>query len=101
MIAQGHVNNLLDPSQIADLEALTRIAVNQAKHEFTNARGPESLFNYEDALYAYFLGRHFGAAILQAANSMPRLQAAVANATKAGHYFRGAPISTGAEAPHR
>lgn len=100
LIAQGHVNNLLDPSQIADLEALTRIAVNQAKHEFANDRGPESLFNYEDALYAYFLARHFGAAILQASNSMPRLQTAVANATKTGHHFRGAPLSTGAEAPH-
>ena len=100
LIAQGHVNNLLDPPQIADLEALTRIAVNQAKHEFTNTRGPESLFNYEDALYAYFLARHFGAAILHTANSMPRLQTAVANATKTGRYFRGAPLSTGAEAPN-
>ena len=100
LIAHGHVNNLLDPSQIADLEALTRIAVNQAKHEFTNTRGPESLFNYEDALYAYFLARHFGAAVLHAANSMPRLQTAVANATKTGRYFRGAPLSTGAGTPH-
>ena len=99
LIAHGHVNNLLDPSQIAGLEAFTRIAVNPAKHEFTNARGPESLFNYEDALYAYFLARHFGAAILQAANSMPRLQAAVDNATKAGPYFWGAPLSIDAEAP--
>lgn len=99
LIARGHVNGLLDPSMIVDLRELTRIAVNQAKHEFTNDRGPESLFSYEDALYAYFLARRFGAAVLQAANSIPRLQTAVVHATKNGHYFRGAPLSIDAEPP--
>lgn len=99
LIARGHLNGLLDSAMIADLKEITDIAVNPAKHEFTNERGPDSLFSYEDALYAYFLARRFGATILQAAGSMPGLQSAVVDATKDGLYFRGAALSPGAEPP--
>lgn len=91
LIKKGYLNGLLDSTKIPDLTDL-KDAVNRAKHDYVNERGPGSLFSYEDALYAYFLARRFGAEILQAAGHMPRLEAAVDNAIEKGLYFRGASL---------
>ena len=92
LIARGHLADLLNPAEIPDLREFTNIAVNPAKHEFTNERGPESLFSYEDAVYAYYLARRFGAEILQNAGSMSLLRAAVETAIKNRRYFWGAAL---------
>ncbi|MDE0269032.1 MAG: hypothetical protein OXI96_08370 [Acidimicrobiaceae bacterium] len=100
MIARGFLKDLLNPSETACLQQIARIAVNPAKHDFINDHGPESLFSYEDAVYAYFLSRRFGAIILEAAGSMPRIDAAVQSAIRNGSYFWGVSLSPGVEPPH-
>ena len=94
-----HVTGLLDPPLCEDLRDFTDTAVNRAKHEYVNEHGTGSVFGYEDALFAYFLARSFGAAILNGAGVLADLDAAVATATQHGPYFHGAAISTGVVPP--
>ena len=92
-----YLEGLLDPTELSDLREFTNIAVNPAKHDFVNERGPESLFNYEDAVYAYYLARRLGAEILQNAGSMSLFCTAVETAIENRIYFWGAMLSLGEE----
>ena len=99
LIAKGIINDLVDADRTQGMRDFANIAVNPAKHDFVNDHGPGSLFSYEDALYAYFLARRFGASILVAAGCIPRIEEAVKQALAQGIYHRGAALSTGAEPP--
>ena len=48
----------------------TKIGVNPAKHDYANERGPVPLFLFDDALYAYYLSRRFGATALEAVGKL-------------------------------
>ncbi len=64
--------DLLDPHDIPDMASFTRQAINPAKHDFSNGQHQGPVFLYEDAVYAYFLARHFGYIAL-AGQRQPRL----------------------------
>ena len=69
----------------------TESAVNPAKHDY-RGQGPEPLFLFADAVYSYFLARHFGALVLGAVNKIEPLIRAVTKATQDQNFFRGDPL---------
>ena len=42
-----------------------RLVGNPSKHDYTNDRSRGSVFIYQDAVFAYFLARRFGAQALE------------------------------------
>ena len=62
---------------------------NPSKHEYTNDRSRGPVFIYADAVFAYFLARHFGADALAASGEIERLVSVVEDATRQDRYFRG------------
>ena len=70
----------------------TNIGVNPAKHDYANERGPIPLFVFEDALYAYYLARRFGATALEAADKLHLAVDAADKAAEKQAYFRGDPL---------
>lgn len=70
----------------------TDIGVNPAKHEYANERGPIPLFVFDDALYAYYLARRFGATALEAAGKLDLAVDAACRAAAKQAYFRGDPL---------
>ena len=70
----------------------TNIGVNPAKHEYANERGPVPLFLFDDALYAYYLARRFGATALEAVGKLHLAVDAAEQAAEKQTYFRGAPL---------
>lgn len=66
-------------------------AVNPAKHDY-HGQGPEPLFLFADAVYSYFLARHFGAQVLGAANKIEPLIRGITKATQDQIFFRGDPL---------
>lgn len=83
------VRQILGDTMTDSMVSFARLAVNPAKHDYRNDRGPIPLFLFEDAVYAHFLARRFGAEALRAASKIDPLLAAIENATTQGHYFRG------------
>lgn len=71
---------------------LTEIGVNPAKHDYANDRGPVPLFVFDDALYAHFLARRFGATALEAVGKIHLAAKAAEQAAEKRAYFRGAPL---------
>ncbi len=71
----------------------TKIGVNPAKHDYANERGPVPLFLFDDALYAYYLSRRFGATALEAVGKLHLSVDAAKQATEQRTYFRGAPLT--------
>ena len=71
--------------------SFTKSAVNPAKHDY-HGQGPEPLFLFADAVYSYFLARHFGALLLGAANKLEPLISAITRATEDQSFFRGDPL---------
>ena len=69
----------------------TSIGVNPAKHDYANDRGPAPLFLFDDALYAYYLARRFGATALSAVGELQPVVDAVVQASEKRAHFRGAP----------
>ena len=67
--------------------------MNPAKHDYTNERGPVPLFLFDDALYAYYLSRRFGATALEAVGKLHLAVDAAKQATEQQTYFRGAPLT--------
>ena len=84
------VKDLLDEEDLADMAEFTRLALNPAKHDFVNDQHQGPVFIYEDAVYAYFLARHFGSVALQASGSLDSLIAAVNDSARHDRYFWGA-----------
>jgi len=70
----------------------TDVGVNPAKHDYANERGPVPLFVFDDALYAYFLARRFGAAALEAVGQLHIAVHAAEQAAQKQAYFRGDPL---------
>ena len=68
-------------------------AANPAKHDFTNTDGPIPLFSFADAVYAHYLARRFGAAVLDACGQLDPLIAAVDQAAERDSIFFGGPLS--------
>ena len=66
--------------------------MNPAKHDYANERGPVPLFVFDDALYAYFLARRFGAAALEAVGQLNLAVNAAEQAAQKQAYFRGDPL---------
>ncbi len=87
------VRQMLGDTMTDAMVSFTRVAVNQAKHNYDNDRGPVPLFLFDDAVYAHYLARRFGAVALEAASMIDPLVAAIERATSQGHYFRGAPLT--------
>lgn len=84
------VKDLLDEDDIVDMAAFTRLALNPAKHDFVNDQHQGPVFISEDAVYAYFLARHFGSVALEASGSLDSLIAAVTDSARHDRYFWGA-----------
>lgn len=70
----------------------TNIGVNPAKHDYANDRGPVPLFVFDDALYAHFLARRFGATALEAVGKVHLAVDAAEKAAEKQAYFRGDPL---------
>lgn len=90
LLGTRFVTDLLDADDIADMKAFTRLALNPAKHNFTNDQHQGPVFIYEDAVYAYFLARHLGSVALQPSGSLDSLIAAVSDSARHDRYFWGA-----------
>ena len=90
LLGSRFAKDLLDQDDIADMASFTRLAINPAKHDFTNDQHQGPVFIYEDAVYAYFLARHFGSIALQASGSLNTLIAAVTDSARHDRYFWGA-----------
>ena len=71
----------------------TDIGVNPAKHDYANDRGPVPLFVFDDALYAHFLARRFGATALEAVGKVHLAVDAAEQAAEKQAYFRGDPLT--------
>ena len=59
-----------------------RLVGDSSKHDYTNDRHHGSVFIYEDAVFAYFLARRFGAQALEASGDLDDLIAATEDATR-------------------
>ena len=70
----------------------TNIGVNPAKHDYANDRGPVPLFLFDDALYAYYLSRRFGATALTAVGKLQPVVDAAEQAAEKQTHFHGAPL---------
>ena len=92
LLRGGFAKDLLADTDIADMVTFTQLALNPAKHDFVNDQGRGPVFNYDDAIYAYYLARHFGSTALQASNSLDPLIAAVTDSTRHDRYFWGASL---------
>ena len=90
LLGSRQVKSLLDQDDITDMTTFTRLALNPAKHDFTNDQHRGPVFIYEDAVYAYFLARHFGSIALEASGSLHTLIAAVTDSARHDRYFWGA-----------
>ena len=90
LLGSRFVKDLLNEDHIADMATFTRLALNPAKHDFTNDQHRGPVFIYEDAVYAYFLARYFGSVALQASGSLNTLIAAVTDSARHDRYFWGA-----------
>lgn len=82
----------LDASALGAMTEFTQVGVNPAKHEYANERGPIPLFHFDDALYAHFLARRFGASALEAVGKLQRAVDAAEQAVEQQVYFRGAAL---------
>ena len=82
----------LDAAALGPMIDFTNAGVNPAKHDYTNDRGPVPLFLFDDALYAYYLSRRFGAAALEAVGKLHLAVDAAERAAEKQTYFRGAPL---------
>ena len=82
----------LGASALGPMIEFTQIGVNPAKHDYANERGPIPLFLFDDALYAYFLARRFGANALEAVGKLHLAVNAAEQAAEKQTYFRGAPL---------
>ena len=65
LVKVNKAKKLLGKVLAEDISRFTALAINPAKHEYTNKSGGGPVFNFTDALYAHFLARHFGAVILE------------------------------------
>ena len=97
LLQTAPVKDALGADLVADMTSFTRLAVNPAKHEYTGNSGQGPVFCYDDAVYAYFLARHFGHIALQASGDLESLTDAVADSTRHDRYFWGAAHSVGVE----
>lgn len=86
-------SQMLGDSMTDAMVSFTDTAVNPAKHDYQNDQGPIPLFLFDDAVYAHYLARHFGAAALGTASLIEPLLAAVENATSQGHFFHGSHLT--------
>ena len=95
LLGSRFVKDLLDQDDIADMVTFTHLALNPAKHDFVNDEHQGPVFIYEDAVYAYFLARHFGSIALQASGGLDSLIEAVSDSARHDRYFLGAvPLSS-------
>ena len=97
LLQTAPVKNALGSQIAADMGLFTQIAVNPAKHDYTDNSRQGPVFCYDDAVYAYFLARHFGCAALQSSGDLNNLVDAVEDSTRQDRYFWGAALSTGVE----
>ena len=93
--ANAPVKNALGSQIAADMVLFTQIAVNPAKHDYTDNSGQGPVFCYDDAVYAYFLARRFGCAALQSSGELTNLVEAVADSTRQDRYFWELPCQPG------
>ncbi len=81
----------LGEDMVMNMLEFTKLAVNPAKHDYiNNNKGP--VFNFEDALYAHFLARHFGAVALEKVHKIDPLIEAIQPINGRVHRFRGAAL---------
>lgn len=93
LIKKRVVKQGLPDEIINGIGQLTHLAVNPAKHEYTNKGNTGSVFSFGDAVYAYFLARWFGAAVLDASKRIGDVSEAVENAAARRDFFRGTPLT--------
>ena len=92
IIRTSAAKKLMPSDLLAGVDEFVQLVGNPSKHDFSNDRSRGSVFIYEDAVLAYFLARHFGAAALEAGGQLDDLVAAVEDATRHDRYFRGAQL---------
>ena len=81
----------LGEDMVINMLKFTKLAVNPAKHDYiNNNKGP--VFNFEDALYAHFLARYFGAVALEKVHKIDPLIEAIQPIDGRVHLFRGAAL---------
>lgn len=97
LLETSAAKRLIDEEAISGMTEFVRLVGNPSKHEYTNDRSRGPVFIYEDAVFAYFLARRFGAIALMASGQLDGLVASVENATGQDHFFRGGqlPVDTG------
>ena len=99
LLQRAAVKSALGEQLADDMTSFTQLAVNPAKHDYTNDSDQGPVFCYADTVYAYFLARRFGSAALQASSDLDRLRAAVEDSTRQDRYFWGGQLSTGVVQP--
>ena len=98
LIQRKPIRQLFDQDQWNCLFDVVRTVVNESKHGYQNPTGPTPVFSFADALYTYFLARHFGTKMTRAAKHFEPLNQSVQDAIDAELFFRGAPMSVGHDA---
>ena len=93
LIKTKKAQKVLGKDLAEDMTKLTNLAVNPAKHEYTNRDGLDPVFQFPDALYAHFLARHFGAIILRKANILGYIESLEPMAGQMVQCFPGAALS--------
>ena len=73
LMLNKRVRKKMDIKLINDISKLTNLAINPAKHEHISD-DLTPLFQFEDALYAHFLARHFGAIILEKTTALKQIE---------------------------
>ena len=93
LLRTREATSLLDGDLRDAMVSFTKQGANAAKHDYSNADGPIPLFAFADAVYAHYLARRFGAAVLDACGQLDPMINAVANAAERRSYFRGAALA--------
>ena len=93
LLRTREATSLLDGDLRDAMISFTDQGANVAKHDFSNADGPIPLFAFADAVYAHYLARRFGAAVLDACGQLDPMIDAVNNAAERKSFFRGAALS--------
>ena len=99
LLGTSAAKRLVGEEQTAGMTEFVRLVGNPSKHEYTNDRSRGPVFIYEDAVFAYFLARRFGANALMASGQVDELVASTADATRQDRYFRGGSLPVSRHEP--
>lgn len=92
LLRTASAKKIMSADALAGASEFVRLVGNPSKHDYTNDRSRGSVFIYEDAVFAYFLARRFGAHAMGLSGHLEGLVAAAEHATRQDCYFRGAQL---------